>query len=66
MSKRIIAVIGVLVMVSGCDYVPQKTVKVETVSGDTVTFLCPEIERDRSTFTYFIDHECRLVKEPNQ
>ena len=58
----LIALVFVLLLISGCDYVPRTVYEIETKDGKTLKLLCPIVDRDRSVITYFIDGECIAVK----
>lgn len=61
MKKMFLAGV-VTVVLAGCEYIPNKVYEIKAVDGQTLKLLCPTVDQGRSTFTYLIDHGCRLVK----
>jgi len=59
--KNIACLILVAFLASCGEYIPQTVFEIETTSGKIVKFSCPVVQQGRSTFTYLIDHECRLI-----
>jgi hypothetical protein len=59
-------VLGVFVVIvlllTGCDYVPHEQYQIKTVDGEIVTLSCPVVDLHRSRFTYMVDGECVISK----
>ena len=59
---RLALCLTVLLVVSGCDYVPSTVYEIQTVDGKVLRLLCPTVDRDRSKLSYIIDGECVAIK----
>lgn len=65
-SSKALPIVFILIsalIISACEYVPQQEFSIETTSGEVVTFMCPEVDPNRSKITYTIDQECRIIKK---
>lgn len=59
---KIVYSFGLVLLLAGCDYIPQEVFEIETTTGKVIKLQCPVVDQGRSTFTYLIDHECKLIK----
>ena len=62
MKNWILMITASLGLAACGDYIPQTVFEIETVNGEVIKLSCPVIDQGRSTLTYLIDHECRVLK----
>ena len=56
--KRFLIVLTLFL--TSCEHIPSKEYNVETVDGEILTFVCPEVDVYRNRLTYTYDRDCVL------
>jgi len=60
--KLIIGMLFIIVVVTGCDYVPYSTYEIKTVDGEIIKIRCSIVDPNRSKYTYIIEGDCQLYR----
>ena len=60
--SKLIFLICILFLISGCDYIPHDQFEIKTESGEIIKISCPVVDKYRNRITYLTDGECIIVK----